>query len=131
MEKVLQFLRDSKVFYLATVDGDKPQVRPFGVVSDIDGKLYIQTSKAKEVYKQMIQNPNIAICTMGKDGTWLRISARAVEDYDIDKIQQFLDDNPELKDLYSADDGKCTIFYLKDATCSFCSFFSEPEVHRF
>ncbi|HQA60830.1 MAG TPA: pyridoxamine 5'-phosphate oxidase family protein, partial [Tepidanaerobacteraceae bacterium] len=71
MEKVLQFLRDSKVFYLATVDGDKPQVRPFGVVSVIDGKLYIQTSKAKEVYKQMIQNPNIAICTMGKDGTWL------------------------------------------------------------
>jgi len=131
MEKVFNYLRENKVFYLATVDDHKPQVRPFGVVSIIDGKLYIQTSRTKDVYKQMIKNPNIAICTMGKDGTWLRISATAVEDYNLDKIQQFLDDNPELKELYSADDGKCTIFYLKNATCSFCSFTSEPEVHKF
>ncbi|NLZ53653.1 MAG: NimC/NimA family protein [Thermoanaerobacteraceae bacterium] len=131
MKKVLQYLKDNEVFYLATVDGDKPQVRPFGAVSIIDGKLYIQTSKTKEVYQQMIQNPKIAICSMGKDGRWLRISATAVEDYRLEKIQQFLDDNPVLKDMYSADDGKCTIFYLKDAICTFYSFTSEPEVYKF
>jgi len=131
MEKVLQYLKENKTFYLATVDGDKPQVRPFGVVSIINGKLYIQTSKTKKVYQQMIKNPKIAICTMGKDGTWLRISATAVEDYRLEIIQQFLDDNPILKDMYSADDGKCTIFYLKDATCTFYSFTSEPKVYKF
>ncbi|MCR4435876.1 MAG: pyridoxamine 5'-phosphate oxidase family protein [Clostridiales bacterium] len=131
MKEVYQFLKENPTFYLATVDGDEPQVRPFGVVAIIDGKFYIQTANTKKVYQQMIKNPKIAICTVGKDGRWLRISATAVEDDRMEVRQQFLDANPMLKDMYAADDGKCTVFYLKDATCTFYSFTSAPEVHNF
>lgn len=131
MKKVYQFLKENRTFYLATVDGGRPQVRPFGVVAVIDGKLYIQTANTKKVYQQMKKNPRIAICAMGKDNRWLRISATAVEDDRMEARKQFLEENPMLKDMYTADDGKCTVFYLKDAECTFYSFTSEPETHNF
>ena len=53
MEKVLQFLKDAETYYLATVEGDQPRVRPFGTAHIFEGKLYIQTGKVKDVSKHL------------------------------------------------------------------------------
>lgn len=64
MEKVYKFLKDAKTYYLATMDGYQPRVRPFGTAHVFDGKLYIQTGKKKAVSKQIMQNNKVEICTM-------------------------------------------------------------------
>ena len=78
MDEVYKFLKENPIFYVATMDGDQPRVRPFGVVALFEGKLYLQTGNVKPVFKQMTANPKIELCTMGKDGTsWLRVAADA------------------------------------------------------
>ena len=61
MDKVLKFLKDAETYYLATVEGDQPRVRPFGTAHVFEGKLYIQTGKVKDVSKQLHQNPKSEI----------------------------------------------------------------------
>ncbi|MCR5831222.1 MAG: pyridoxamine 5'-phosphate oxidase family protein [Lachnospiraceae bacterium] len=130
MEKVLEFLKDAEVYYLATVDKDQPRVRPFGTVHLFEGKLYIQTGKVKDVSKQIHANPKAEICAF-KDGTWLRVAATLVEDDRREARQSMLDAYPSLQGMYSADDGNTEVFYLKDATATFSSFTSAPETVTF
>ena len=79
MEKVLQFLKDAETYYLATVEGDQPRVRPFGTAHIFEGKLYIQTGKVKDVSKQLHANPKAEICAF-KGGEWIRVAGELVED---------------------------------------------------
>ena len=67
MEKVCAFLKEAGTYYLATVDGDQPRVRPFGTIHIYEGKLYIQTGRGKDVAKQLAANPKAEICAF-KDG---------------------------------------------------------------
>ena len=53
MERVAKFLKEAETYYLATVEGDQPRVRPFGTAHIFEGKLYIQTGKVKDVSKQI------------------------------------------------------------------------------
>ncbi len=131
MQEVLKYLKENPTYYLATVDGDQPHVRPFGTISEFEGKLYIQTGHVKPVYAQMEKNPKIEICTMGKDGTWLRLTATAVRDDRIEARQHMLDEYPSLQGMYKADDGNCEVLYLKDATTTFSSFTAEPRIIKF
>jgi glutamine amidotransferase len=70
MEEVFEFLKKCGTYYLATVEGDQPRVRPFGTVDIFEGKLYIQTGKVKDVSKQLQANPKAEICAFA-DGKWL------------------------------------------------------------
>ncbi len=130
MEKVEKFLKDAEVYYLATVEGDQPRVRPFGTAHIFDGKLYIQTGKVKDVSKQLHANPKAEICAF-KDGTWLRVAGELVEDERLEAKESMLDAYPSLKGMYSADDGNTEVFYFKNATATFSSFTSAPEVITF
>ena len=56
MNKALEFLQESGIFYLATTEGDQPRVRPFGAVFEYEGKLYIVTNNTKKCFKQMLEN---------------------------------------------------------------------------
>ena len=131
MKEVYDFLKKAGTYYLATVDGDKPRVRPFGTVDIFDGKLYIQTGLVKPVAKQMNANPNVEICAF--DGrTWLRVSAKAVLDKDnIEAQTHMLDAYPELKGMYKPGDGNTAVYYLKDATAVFASFTAPPRTVTF
>ncbi len=132
MEEVYKFLKENPVFYLATIDGDRPRVRPFGVVAIFEGRLYIQTGNVKPVFKQMMANPNIELCTMSKDGTtWLRLAAETVLDPRVEARRRMLDENPQLRRLYSEDDGVGEVLWLKNATASFCTFGKEPKIVKF
>jgi uncharacterized pyridoxamine 5'-phosphate oxidase family protein len=130
MEEVYEFLKKCGTYYLATIDGDQPRVRPFGTVLIFENKLYIQTGKVKNVSKQMMKNPKIEICAYSGD-IWVRVEAVAVEDDRIEAKQIMLEAYPQLKSMYSADDDNTQVLYLKDATATFSSFGGEPKVVKF
>ena len=130
MDKVLKFLKDAETYYLATVEGDQPRVRPFGTVYVFEGKLYIQTGKVKDVSKQLHQKPKAEICAF-KNGEWLRVSGKLIEDDRNEARQSMLDAYPSLQKMYKADDGNTEVFYFENATAIFSSFIHEPEIIEF
>ena len=130
MEKVYQFLKDAGVYYLATVEGDQPRVRPFGTVDIFEGRLYIQTGKKKDVSRQMHANPKVEICAF-KDGTWLRVTAKAVADDRVEAQAHMLAAYPSLQAMYKAGDGNTEVLYLSEATAVFSAFGSAPETVTF
>ena len=126
MEKIYEFIKACKIYYLATIDGDQARVRPFGTIDLFDGKLYIQTGKVKDVSKQIHANPKVEIsCFNGEK--WLRLAGTLVEDERIEAKEHMLDSYPDLKAMYSADDGNTEVFYFKDAKATFSSFTEPPE----
>ncbi len=130
MDKVLKFLKDAETYYLATVKGDQPKVRPFGTAHVFEGKLYIQTGKVKDVSKQLHQNPKAEICAF-KNGEWLRVSGKLIEDNRNEARQSMLDAYPGLQKMYKADDGNTEVFYFENATAIFSSFTHEPQIIEF
>lgn len=127
MERVLKFLKDAQVYYLATVEGDQPRVRPFGTIHLFEGKLYIQTGKRKDVSKQLHQNPKAEICAF-LNGDWIRITGKLIEDDRREARVSMLDAYPSLKAMYDPDDGNTEVFYFKDATAVISSFTKPAEV---
>ncbi len=130
IEKVCKFLDEAGTYYLATVEGDQPRVRPFGTALVYGGKLYIQTGKVKSVSKQLARNPKAEICAF-KDGKWLRLSGELINDDSRDAKQAMLDKMPQLKAMYSADDDNTQVLYFKNATATFSSFTEAPETVTF
>lgn len=130
MKRVEQFLKEAGTYYLATVEGDQPRVRPFGTAHIFEDKLYIQTGKVKDVSKQIHANPKVEICAF-HNGEWLRVAGELVEDDRIEARESMLEAYPSLKSMYAADDGNTEVFYLKNATATFSSFTKAPEVVKF
>lgn len=131
MHEVYDFLKKCGTYYLATVDGNQPRVRPFGTINIFEEKLYIQTGKVKNVSKQIMTNPKIEICAVS-GGEWIRVQAIAVEDDRVEAKQSMLDGYPELQALYSATDNNTQVFYLKDAVATIFSFLADtPKVIEF
>lgn len=130
MEEVYDFLKKCGTFYLATVEGDKPRVRPFGVVNIFEGKLYIQTGKKKKVSKQMQENSNVEICGF-IDGKWIRLEGKVVRDDRREAKESMLEANPILKNMYSADDDNTEVLYFEKAKATFYSFTEEARVIEF
>ncbi|MDR1658976.1 MAG: pyridoxamine 5'-phosphate oxidase family protein [Desulfovibrio sp.] len=119
MREVCDFIKGCGYYFLATVDGDQPRVRPFGTVAIFDGKLYIQTGKKKNVSKQMERNPKIEICAYDGKEKWVRVQAVTVNDDRIEAKRFMLDSYPELKDIYSAEDVNTQVLYLRNAKATF------------
>ena len=127
MERVCKFLKEAGVYYLATVEGDQPRVRPFGTAHIFDGKLYIQTGKVKPVSKQITENPKVEISAF-KDGVWLRLAGELVEDDRIEAKKSMLDDYENLRSMYDENDGNTQVLYFKNAVATFSSFTAPAEV---
>ncbi len=130
IERACKFLKDAETYYLATVEGDQPRVRPFGTANIFEGKLYIQTGKSKPVSKQLHINPKAEICAF-KDGEWLRIACELIEDNRREARAAMLDAYPHLRAMYSEDDGNTEAFYIRNATATYSSFTKAPEVETF
>ena len=130
MQEVYEFLKKAETYYLATVEGDQPRVRPFGTVDLFEGKLYIQTGKRKDVSKQLQANPKAEICCFG-DGKWIRIQADLIWDDRPETIKFLLDQNPNLRRMYSEDDGNCLGLRYENAVATIYSFSEEPRTVKF
>ncbi len=130
IERVCQFLDEAKTYYLATVEGDQPRVRPFGTALIFEGKLYIQTGKVKNVSRQLAANPKAEICAF-RDGQWIRIAGELVNDDRREPKAAMLEKMPGLKAMYSADDDNTQVLYFRNAAATFSSFTSAPETISF
>ena len=130
MNEVYEFLKKARTYYLATMDGDQPRVRPFGTVDLFEGRLYIQTGKSKKVSQQLQANPKAELCAF-LDGKWLRVAGTLVRDDRVEAKAHMLDNYPELKAMYSADDDNTGVLYFKDAEATFSSFTEAPRTIKF
>lgn len=129
MEEIYEFLKACGDYFLATCDDGQPRVRPFGTVNIYNGRLYIQTGKSKSVSRQLHKNPKLEICAM-KDGQWMRVEATAAEDDDREARVSMLEAYPNLKALYSPDDGNTEVWYLRNVTATLYSFTEPPVVYH-
>ena len=130
MQEVLDFLKKSKTYYLATVEDGQPRVRPFGTANIFEGKLYIQTGKVKSCSKQILTNPKVEISAFHQ-GAWIRIAGELVEDDRIEAKKSMLDAYPNLRGMYDENDGNTQVFYFRNAVATFSSFTSAPETVEF
>ena len=130
MKEVQEFLKDAGVYYLATVENNKPKVRPFGTIEIFEDKLYIQTGKSKNVYKQILDNPNVELCAF-KDGKWIRLSGELVPDDRVEAKKDMLDKNPSLRGMYNENDDNTIVLYFKNAKAVISSFTVGERVIEF
>ena len=130
MERVCNFLKEAGVYYLATVEGNQPRVRPFGTAHIFEGKLYIQTGKVKPVSKQIGANPKVEICAF-KDGAWIRVAGELVNDDRVEAKKSMLDAYENLRGMYDENDDNTQVLYIKNAVATFSSFGAPAEVITF
>lgn len=132
MEEVLRFMQNHYSFWLATVDGDRPRLRPFGFKMGFEGKLYFSTGSQKEVYRQLVKNPNVEACVLENNDEWVRISGRAVfDERPVAKARAF-EEAPVFKGHYGSPDNQIfKLFYLEDAKAVFHKRGQEPREVRF
>ena len=130
MARVWEFWKSAGVYYLSTVEGDQPRVRPFGTAHIFESKLYIQTGKSKPVSRQLAANPKCELCAF-KDGVWLRVAAELVEDNRVEAKKSMLDDYTNLRSMYDEYDDNTQVLYLKNAVATFSSFTAPPETYKF
>lgn len=117
MSKINDYLSEAGVFFLATVDGDKPRLRPLGAHLEMDGKVIFGVGDFKDVYKQMVANANVEVVACKQDGHWMRYSGKAVFETDEKYAEAMLDDMPHLRGVYNEETGnKMMCFHIEDAT---------------
>ena len=130
MKEVQEFLKKCGVYYLATVDGDKPKVRPFGTAEIFDDHLYIQTGKKKDVFKQIEKNNNVELCGF-IDEKWIRVAGKLQADERKEAKKDMLDKNPNLRAMYDENDDNTIVLYFESGIATIYSFTEEPKVINF
>lgn len=125
IDRVYEYLHNAHLFYIATCEDDQPRVRPFGFVMKFHDKLWFSIMEGKPVYEQMLKNPKVEMCIIGKGegGTWLRLAGTAVFD-EVEEQEAFTardearkadeGKGPDLKKIYKDGAPKNHLFYLKD-----------------
>ncbi|HEX3028887.1 MAG TPA: pyridoxamine 5'-phosphate oxidase family protein [Clostridia bacterium] len=128
MSEAVKFLSDAGTFYVATVDGDKPKVRPFGIVVEYEGKTYFFTSNQKDVYKQLVANPNFEVSATAKDGSWIRLKGNAVFDNNIGAKKKAFETLPALESIYKTyDNPEFVTFYASEGEATIYSRTEAPK----
>lgn len=126
MNETYEFLKECKTYYLATVEGDQPRVRPFGTVNVFEDKLYIQTGKSKNVSHQIEANSKVELCGF-KDGDWIRVSGNLVRDDRVEAKKAMLDNYPELRNMYDENDDNTEVLYFENMSATIYGFTHAPK----
>jgi uncharacterized pyridoxamine 5'-phosphate oxidase family protein len=128
MSKITDYLNETKVFFLATVDGNQPKIRPLGAHLEADGKVLFGIGDFKDVYKQMQINPQVEIVACKQDGHWLRYTGKAVFETDYKYAEAILNAAPQLRAIYNEETGnKMAVFHLENATAVDIPMMGEGE----
>lgn len=132
MREVFEFLKHCQTYYLATIEGEQPRVRPFGSYAIYEDKLYIETAHYKRVAQQIDAHPLVEICAFDNQSRWVRIACRLVADERVEAKRAFLEQMPELRDLgYDETGDKMAIYYMTNATATFESYAGEKRELEF
>ena len=130
MKRVFDFLKNAEVYYLATVEGDQPRVRPFGTIHEFEGRLYIQTGRVKPTSRQIATNNKVEICAFN-GGAWIRVACELIEDDRFEAKKSMLDAYPNLRGMYDENDGNTQVFYMQNVTATISSFGKAPQIITF
>ena len=130
LNEIYEFLKQVGTYYLATVEGDQPRVRPFGTVDLFEGRLYIQTGKVKAVSKQLHANPKAELCAFA-DGKWLRVAGELEADERVEAKKHMLDAYPMLRGMYDENDGNTEVLFFKNGVATFSAFGAAPRTVTF
>ncbi len=130
MNEIRDFIKESGMFFIATIDNNKPKVRPFGVIEIYEDHLYIQTGKKKDVFKQIMDNNNVELCAFN-NGKWIRVSGKLILDDRVEVKKYMLDQNPELRTMYNENDDNTAVLYFDGGKAVIYSFTEEPKVIDF
>lgn len=127
MEKIVAFLQENPVQYLATVGRDgKAKCRPFMFAGELDGKLWFCTNNTKDVYKDLQENPAVELSVSSPEFAWIRLSGKAVFE-DNRTVKEGCMNNPIVKGQYqTADNPIFEVFYLADAKAVIADFSGNP-----
>ncbi|MBR2836102.1 MAG: pyridoxamine 5'-phosphate oxidase family protein [Coriobacteriales bacterium] len=112
-------IETSGAFYLATVNGDKPATRPLGFKMVVDGKFYLGIGTFKAAYQQILANPNVQLVACKKDGTWIRVDAKAIPVDDPALVEKVWEIMPPLKGLYDSNGWQMGVLLLEDGKVDF------------
>lgn len=116
MNETFNFLKENtKVNYVATLNGDRPSCRPFGDPILFNNKIYILTNKEKNVSKQIAINNHVCIIAYDNNN-WIRINCVLIDDssnveakkaiikeFDWAEEAGYTLDNPNFQVLYISD----------------------------
>ena len=127
MKEIYEFLKECNTYYLATTEENQPRVRPFGTINIYEDKLYIQTSKQKNVSKQIQKNNKVEICGF-KNGEWIRLSGELIRDDRIEAKKDMLDHYPNLREMYNEQDENTEVLYFKNGIATIYSFTNPPKI---
>jgi uncharacterized pyridoxamine 5'-phosphate oxidase family protein len=127
MEKVLAFIKENKTFFIATIDGDQPRVRPCGLMLNLNGKLSICTSIEKDVFKQIEKNNKIELCSMTPDGTFLRLTGTVSFNYTQEAKSKVFEAMPRLAKIYENHEDKLVICGFDHVTAVYQTMRGEKE----
>ena len=133
MKRIDGLLTASKAFFLATVDGDQPKLRPIGAHHLVDGKVWFGVGEFKNVYRQLVANPKCEVVALQPaDGKWLRWTGRAVfaEGVERERLEEvFLSAAPGLRKIYDKTPGKRMMcFTLADSRAELIPMMPPGEV---
>ena len=133
MSRINDLLTASKAFFLATVDGDQPKLRPLGAHHVVDGKVWLGVGEFKNVYRQLVANPKCEVVALQPaGGKWLRWTGRAVfaDGAERERLEEvFLTAAPRLRRIYNKKPGKRMMcFTLADARAELIPMMPPGEV---
>jgi len=126
---VFDFLQKAGTFYLATVEGDQPRVRPYGAMLFFEEKIYIMAFGKTNATCQIAKNPKAEICAF--KGQTLRIECCLVEDNRPEVGKALVDKMPVLKPALGENGENGVMYYLKDATATFFKMMEPVETVKF
>ena len=128
-KKVYEFLEDAKTFYLSTMEGNQPRVRPYGAMLFFEGKNYIMAFGQTNATRQIAANQKAEICAF--KGRTLRIECKLVEDNRPEVGKALVDKMPVLKPVLGENGENGVMYYLKDATANFFKMMELDETVKF
>ena len=128
MNRIVNILNQSKIFFFATTEGNQPRVRPYNAAVEFEDKVQFYTNNHTHAFRQIAENPFVELCAMISEDRWLRVSGKVVYDYRPEVKQAMLEAHPELKSMYSVDDKIFEVFYLSNMQATIHSNHMEPEV---
>jgi len=129
INKVFDFLQNAGTFYLATVEGDQPRVRPYGAILFFEGKIYIMAFGKTNATRQIANNQKAEICAF--KGQTLRIECRLVEDNRPEVQKALIEKMPVLKPALGENGENGVMYYLADATATFFKMMEPVETIKF
>ena len=95
-------------------------------IGEMEGKLWFCTNNTKDVYKDMLANPEIEISTSSPSYAWIRLNGKAVFENNM-AAKEMCMGNPIVKGQYqTADNPIFEVFYLDNAHGVIADFSGNP-----